>query len=293
MREPSPSVRERRLAAELRRLRIAAELTGQDVAAATGWSASKVSRIENGRIGIAPDDLDRLIELYRLPPEPATALRRLAPVGPAHGWWEAWADSLSSGYAALLRLEAGSTALRTYCAVLPHPLVMTPDYVRQVVRSTWQRPSAAEVERRVEVCRRRQSVLDRATEPGPLRLSVVLDEAVLRRSAVSAPGGGEDPVRIRREQLAHLVAASDRPGVDLRVLPFAAGIPPVSAGSFSLLESAATGAPDVVYLENKTRISFVDSDVEVDRYARDHRLLTEMALPPADSRALLQELTAD
>lgn len=287
---PSPSVRERRLAAELRRLRIAAEMSGQDVAAATGWSASKVSRIENGRTGIAPADLDRLIELYGLPPEPATALRRLAPAGPAKGWWEAWADSLSSGYAALLRLESGSVALRTYCAVLPHPLLMTPDYVRQVVRSTWQRPSAAEVERRVEVCRRRQAVLDRTTGSGPLRLAVVLDEAVLLRAARAAGpavGAPPDADRIRREQLQHLARAADRPGIEIRVLPFAAGIPPVSAGSFSLLESAATGAPDVVYLENKTRISFVDADVEVDRYARDHRLLTEMALSPAESHELL------
>jgi hypothetical protein len=65
---------------------------------------------------------------------------------------------------------------------------------------------------------------------------------------------------------------------------------PVSAGSFSLLESAATGAPDLVYLENKTRISFVDGEDEVDRYARDHRLLTELALPPADSADLIADL---
>src|SRR5690348_1898090 len=104
-----PSVRERRLAAELRRARQAAALNGQQVAAATGWSASKVSRIENGRIGIGPDDLDRLLELYDVAPDAAAQLRRLAPAGRAHGWWEAYADSLSTGYATLLRLEAGST----------------------------------------------------------------------------------------------------------------------------------------------------------------------------------------
>ena len=64
------------------------------------------------------------------------------------------------------------------------------------------------------------------------------------------------------------------------MLPYTAGIPPVSAGSFSVLESRATGAPDVVYLENKTRIFFVDAETEVDRYARDFELLTEIALPP-------------
>ena len=291
-----PSVRERRLAAELRRARQAAQLNGREVAGATGWSTSKISRIENGRIGIGRDDLDRLLELYDVPPDAAAQLRRLAPDGRAHGWWEAYADSLSTGYATLLRLESGSIALRAYCALIPHPLLMTPDFIRQVVLATWQRPSAAEVQRRVQVCRRRQSVLDRVAGPGgvaPLELSVVLDEAVLHRSATAAggPDGADDervdPTLVRQAQLRHLLAAARRPSVEIRGLPFTAGIPPVSAGSFSILESAATGAPDVVYLENKTRISFVDGEVEVDRYARDHRLLTELALSPADSADLL------
>ena len=287
-----PSVRERRLAAELRRARQAAALNGQQVAAATGWSASKVSRIENGRIGINQDDLDRLLSLYDVAPDAAARLRRLAPDGRAHGWWEAYADSLSTGYATLLRLEAGSTALRTYCALIPHPLLMTPDYIRQVVRSTWQQPSAGEVERRVQVCLRRQSVLGRGDGTGSLRLSVVLDEAVLVRSAGRAgdPADTPAPATIRRAQLRHLLAAAAGPSVEVRVLPFAAGIPPVSAGSFSILESAATGAPDLVYLENKTRISFVDGEDEVDRYVRDHRLLTEMALDPTDSADLVASM---
>ena len=297
----TPSVRERRLAVELRRARQAAQLNGLQVAAATGWSTSKVSRIENGRIGIGTDDLDRLIELYEVAPDAAAQLRRLSPGGRAHGWWEAYADSLSSGYATLLRLEAGSSALRTYCALIPHPLLMTPDYVRQVVRSTWPRPSIAEMERRVQVCRRRQDVLDRrlANRHGgaePLRLSAVLDEAVLRRSAGAAgtPGGSDAEHldrdgQIRRAQLLHLLDAGRRPSIDVRMLPFAAGIPPVSAGSFSILESVATGAPDLVYLENKTRIAFVDAEPEVDRYTRDHQLLTELALSAADSADLLAD----
>ena len=50
----SPSVRERRLARDLREVRIGAEMAGNAVADALGWSASKVSRIETGRIGISP-----------------------------------------------------------------------------------------------------------------------------------------------------------------------------------------------------------------------------------------------
>ena len=308
MAHDSPSVRERRLAAELRRARLAAELSGPKVAAATSWSPSKVSRIENGRIGVKRDDLDRLLELYDVPPDAATELRRLGRHARARGWWEAYADSLSAGYATLLRLEAGSSALRAYCALIPHPLLMTPDFIRQVVRSTWESPSPAEVERRVQVCLRRQSVLDRGRhrstdgaggDDEAFRLTVILDEAVLRRSAAAAgaPSGssgssashGDRDGQIRRDQLAHLAEAARRPSVDIRVLPFAAGIPPVSAGSFSILESTATGAPDLVYLENKTRISFVDAENEVDRYTRDHRLLTEMALSASDSADMLAD----
>ena len=40
----------------------------------------------------------------------------------------------------------------------------------------------------------------------------------------------------------------------------------MTAGSFSVLESRATRAPDVVYLENKTRVFFIDSEAEVHRY---------------------------
>ena len=73
------------------------------------------------------------------------------------------------------------------------------------------------------------------------------------------------------------------PNVTIQVSPYTAGIPPVSAGSFSVLESRATGEPDVVYLENRTRIFFVDAAPEVDRYARDFELLTEIALPQDES----------
>lgn len=281
-----PSVRERRLAAELRTLRIGAQLHGKDVAARLGWSPSKVSRIETARTGIGAGDLDQLLALYEVPGDQAGTLRRLAASAPPRGWWDAYADTLSAGYAGLIRLESGSQALQCYCALVPHALLQTPQFARRVIESTWQRPSAAEVERRVQVCRRRQQVLDGGGRPEPLRLAAVIDEAVLRRT-VRAPGGAPDPT-VAAGQLDRLIAVADRPNVTIQVLPFEAGLPPVTAGSFSVLESRSTGAPDVVYLENKTRISFVDAEPEIHRYTRDFELLTTMALTPADSLTLLR-----
>jgi transcriptional regulator with XRE-family HTH domain len=285
-----PSARERRLARELRLLRAGRPMHGKDVAAQLGWSASKVSRIETGRIGISSDDLDRLLALYAVPEEQATFLRRLAPAARPRGWWDAYADTLSAGYANLIRLEAGSRALRCYGALVPHALLQTPEYVRQVILSTWERPSAAEIERRVQVCRRRQELLDATTDEGPLQFWAVLDESVLRRAAVAS---GEEPRgAVMRGQLDRLVALAERPNVTIQVLPFEAGLPPVTAGSFSVLESRATGRPDVVYLENKTRVFFLDAEAEVHRYSSAFELLTAMALDPDDSATLLRRLAA-
>jgi transcriptional regulator with XRE-family HTH domain len=281
----TPSVREQRLARELRLLRGTAELHGKDVAAALGWSPSKVSRIENGRTGIGTDDLDRLIELYRVPEQQATFLRRLAPAARPRGWWDVYADELSAGFANLIRLEAGSRALRCYAAVVPHALVQEPGYLRELIYSTWERPSPPEVERRMLVSRRRQELLDAGPGGGGLRLAMVIDESVLMRTVV--PGDPERDAAIRRGQLERLVAVAARPNVTLQVLPLAAGLPPVTSGSFSVLESLATGAPDVVYLENKTRVTFIEAEAEVHRYTRAIDLISEMALPPEDSRALL------
>jgi transcriptional regulator with XRE-family HTH domain len=284
----SPSVRERRLARELREMRIGTQMPGSEVARILGWSASKVSRIETGRIGISAGDLDALVELYGVPPEQAEYLRRLAPAARAHGWWDAYADSLSAGYAGLLRLESGSQALRSYCAVVPHPLLMTPDYIRQVVVSTWQKPSQQEVERRIRVCLRRQAVLDPSDPRLRLAFSAVIDEAVLRRSAGTPDTPGSAAIQLG--QLQQLITASAWPNVNIQVLPFSAGIPPVSAGSFSVLESRATGVADVIYLENKTRIFFVEGETEVHRYARDFDLLTEIALSTSDSVDFIRDV---
>lgn len=290
MTDPTPSVRERRLARELRAARVDAQLTGDRAARELGWSASKLSRIETGRIGVAAGDLDRLLELYGVPERHAETLRRLAPAARARGWWDAYAESLSPGYAGLLRLEAGSRALRTYCAVVPHALLMSPAYIRRVVTATWPVPPAPEIERRVRVCLRRQEALRADAGDDSLALTAVLDEAVLRR----AVGPPDDPSAAadRQEQLAHLLTVAGWPTVSLRVLPFSAGIPPVSAGSFSLLESRATGTADVVYLENKTRIHLVDGEREVDRYTRDIDMLTRMALSPDDSRGFIADVAA-
>ncbi len=291
MANDTPSARERRLARELRLLRELAQVHGKEVADQLGWSAAKVSRIETGRTGISTDDLERLLELYRVPDPQATYLRRLAPSARPKGWWDAYADTLSAGYANLIRLEAGSQKLRCYAALVPHALLQSPDYDREIILATWETLAQAEVDRRVQACHRRQDVLDAGPHRQSLQLSAVIDESVLHRRVLAAED--ERDLAIRRGQLEFLLAAVARPNVTIQVLPFAAGLPPVTAGSFSILDSLATGAPDVVYLENKTRVFFIDAEAEVHRYTQAFGYLSTQALPPQESINLIEQALRD
>jgi transcriptional regulator with XRE-family HTH domain len=279
-----PSVRERQLASELRTLRETTQLTGKDAADRLGWSASKISRIETGKIGIGQDDLEALFVLYEVLEDKADDLRKLAASARTAGWWDAYANSLSSGYSSLIKLEAGSAELRCYCALVPHALLQTSEYSRHVIQSTLQTPAPSEVERRVDIARRRQAVL-RLGDPA-MRLSAVIDEATFRRDIRTQDGRIDNSVM--RAQFQHLAKLSRWPNVNIQVLLFKSGIPPVTSGSFSILESTATQRPDVVYLENKTRIFFVDLEREVHQYVQEFELLSSMALDPDESRAYIE-----
>ena len=60
----SPTVKRRRLAAELRAYRDRAGLTIEEVAQRLEWSTAKISRIENARVSVLPRDVKFLLGVY-------------------------------------------------------------------------------------------------------------------------------------------------------------------------------------------------------------------------------------
>src|SRR5882672_11499992 len=62
----SPTVRRRRLAAELRGIREDKGKSGDAVAAALKWSPSKISRYERARTGLRPREVERLLDYYQI-----------------------------------------------------------------------------------------------------------------------------------------------------------------------------------------------------------------------------------
>jgi transcriptional regulator with XRE-family HTH domain len=273
-----PSVRARQLAAELRRLRDAARLTGEEVAGQLGWSPSKVSRIETGQTSPGAGDLRRMLDIYEVTGTQRDRLERLAQSSDQRGWWDAYTDTLAPEYTALIALEAESESVRWYAPMMVPGLLQTERYAREVIRSGLLIAPPGEVERRVQVKMTRQRVL---TRDDPLQMAVVIDEASILRTI-----GGP---HVMREQLGHMTAMAGRPNITVQVLPLDAGAHPALNGEFTILTFPDLVAPDVVYLENMASDLYVESEAEVYRYGLAFDRLRELALSPEESAELITE----
>src|SRR5215471_5239563 len=205
----SPTVRRRRLAAELREIRESKGKSGDAVAAALRWSPSKISRYERARTGLQPREVERLLDYYEITGPRRDLLLALAEDAAQKGWWEEYADSLSPDYLEFIGLEHEASSMAIWHGEVITGLLQTEAYARHIIGSYSRVEPIAPglVQRMVRVRMRRQQVLDR---PG-LELSVVLDESVLRRRV------GED--RVMYEQFQRLAREADRPNLTLRILP--------------------------------------------------------------------------
>ncbi|WP_344835050.1 helix-turn-helix transcriptional regulator [Actinocorallia longicatena] len=268
-----PTVRGRRLARELRRLRELQGLTLQDVADRLGWSRATVSRLETGQT--RPRDVAELLDLYGVPSPDRDALLTLSREARQMGWWTAYVDVFNGTY---VGLEDESSEIRAWDAQLIHGLLQTEAYMRAVIEAGRMLPSAADVERRMHARKQRQALLDRDGAP---KLHVVLDEAAIRR-----PIGGEE---VMRDQLSHLATAAERPNVTIQVLPYAQGAHAGLDGRFTILSFSDPADPDIAYVEGTMGDVYVESAEAITQHRNRFERIENEALSPAQSVRLIAE----
>jgi len=274
-----PTVRRRRLGAELRRLRDSAGYKLEEVAGMLGVAPSTLSRIETGKAPTKSAYLSQLLELYRVTDAgQRQILVDMAREGHRKGWWAAYDDVLPSGLGVYVGLEAEASGLRSYEIGVVHGLLQTTDYARAVLRASAPRHTAEQIERLVDLRMERQRRLD---DDPPLDLWVIHDEAVIRRTV-----GG--PV-VMRHQLAHLLVAAGLPGVTLQVLPFDTGAHAGHDGPFSIVEFHDRSDSEVVYVESTAGPIYLEKDREVRASAEVFDRLRAAALPPEASLDLISK----
>ncbi|KAA0942374.1 helix-turn-helix domain-containing protein [Streptomyces apricus] len=274
-----PAVRRRKLGAELRALRTLAGLTSGQAARLVGWHQSKVSRIETGRSGVKPADVRLLLDAYDVrDPELHELLVLLAGSDDdgRQGWWHAYRRLLPSTYSDFISLESQAGVMRTLENSVVPGLLQTREYARAVTRAAvGAAPDGgtdALVEELVKVRLARQDVL-RSNKP--LRLSAVLDEAVLRRTV----GGPE----VMARQLERLREAAHLPHVRLQVLPFGAGAHIGVTGSFVIFSFPNRSDLDVVVLDHLTSSLYLEQKEALRSYEEAFDSLQGQALSPEDT----------
>jgi transcriptional regulator with XRE-family HTH domain len=280
--EQSPTVRRRRLALELRRLREAARLTCEEVAEHLECSASKISRVETGRVSVSPRDVRDMLELYGVPEQQRDSLVQLSRDSRQKGWWHAYSDTIQPQFATYVGLESAASEIRVYEVNIIPGLLQTEDYARTMMRSGTMNGNHEDVERKVALRMARQPAL---TRDDPPMLWTVVDEAALRRRV----GGSE----LMRAQLEHVLELSGLKNVAMQVIPFGAGAHPAMGRPFVILVFPERIDPDVVYLEDLTSTLYLEDVNEVDRYNVFFNHLRATALSFEDSAALVTSVLKD
>ena len=279
-RTPSPAMRRRRLGLELRRLRLAAGLTGDQVVEQIGWAAkSKLSRLENGRSRPDLADILDLLDLYHVTGDIREELIAIAREAGNTRWLRAYPvmTALQRGYA---ELEAGAVHIREYSATTVPGLLQTPQYARVRIMSTRRLqavPQQAEttdrdVEAEIEARLARQSVLTREVDPPSY-------EAIIDENALS---GRCAPAAVLSGQLVHLRAVGSLQNVTLRVLQTHARVADYyqPLHSFSMYAFADPRDLQTVAVEALSSDLILTDRGAASRYAKVYEWLRAAALSP-------------
>jgi len=269
-----PTVHRMMLGRLLHRLRVEADISSDDAADVIRASRSKISRMENGRVGFKDRDVTDLLSKYGVTdPSLIAKMQELARQANAPGWWTQYADVTADWFVEYLGLETAAAMIRTFEAQFVPGLLQTPEYARAVILLGHPAASPGEIERRVALRMSRQDVL--AGQAPPVVWSI-LDEGVIRRQV-----GGPAVMRRQLSRLAEI--ASRQRNVIIQVVPVDSGGYPDAGGSFSVLRFPGAEVPDIVYAEQLTSALYLDKREDVDHYMEVIDTLSTEALSPADT----------
>jgi transcriptional regulator with XRE-family HTH domain len=275
----SPTVRRRRLGAELRKYREAAGLTIDHVAEQLDCSASKISRLETGQTGSSARDVRDMLTLYGVSGQELEDLMAVARETRQRGWWQPYGSVLTGAY---VGFESAAELIRSYEAQCVPGLLQTEEYARGVIQAAKDDAPEQEIENRVRVRLARAALL---THEEPATFWCVMDEAVLHRRV----GGRE----VMKRQLEHMLAMAELPHVTVQVLPLEAGAHPGMDGSFVLLRFPDQADPDTVYVTMATGGVFQEKAEELELYRQIFERLQAIALPPDASLALIGRMAKE
>ncbi|MFD4560337.1 helix-turn-helix domain-containing protein [Streptomyces sp. NPDC058469] len=271
-----PTARQLRLGAELRKLREATGVVSSDAAKALGTSQAQISNIEAGKNGVSQERLRRLAEIYGC--EDAQLVDALVAMATDRqtGWWEEYRGVLAPKALDIAEMEHHGSDIRTFQAVHIPGVLQTEDHMRAA--SIFAEPTLSEATREAHVSFRtkRRAVLE----------SGILYDAIVHEAALRMRVGGTE---VARAQLEHLVEASERENLTIRVIPFSAeGF--AGAGHPMQYVSGVVPQLDTVQIDTIHGAELIDAVAQLGSYKARLELIGSAALAEDASLALVRDI---
>ncbi|MEU5533774.1 helix-turn-helix transcriptional regulator [Streptomyces sp. NPDC020362] len=274
----SPTLRQRRLGAELRKLRERAGLTATGAAELLGVNQARVSMIETGRTPISADRLRSMARVYACSDEELVDALASMTGGRTRGWWDSYRDHLPVGLIDLAELEHHVAALRVALVIHIPALLQTTDHARALFKEAVPPLRQYEIEHRVSHRIKRQEILHREDPP---RYTAVIHECALHMGY-----GGSTIVR---EQLKHLLTMSELEHVTVKIIPFGRGSYPGTGQSVDYLVGPVPQL-DTVQLDTHHGCEFLDAEAQLEKYRLVLDRMEASALEPEESRDLIHHI---
>ncbi|MGA5304353.1 helix-turn-helix domain-containing protein [Nucisporomicrobium flavum] len=276
----TPTVARRRVRLALREAREAKGLTQQQVADEMEWSLSKVIRIENGDVTIAPNDLRPLLGYYGIKDRDSVSelltAAKVARMRQRQAWYQAqeYRDQLSDATRRLIEYEAEAVAIRAYSIYYLPGFLQIPQYAEALTGKF-----------REDIGDDRVKVLLRARERRRQTLMARLDDVqvyvLLEQSVFMRPIGGPT---VFAGQLKEMQTLATQDHIHLRMLPFDLDYPIPNNGSYDLVALSENRADsEVLYRENAMTDEIVEDKASTTRHRSRFEQLWNLSTNEADT----------
>ncbi|MDT0302799.1 helix-turn-helix domain-containing protein [Streptomonospora wellingtoniae] len=262
----SPTIRRRRLSAELRRLRLAARMTLDDAAKSTELARSTVGNIESGfkkRPQLA--EVRALLDAYQVSDPEREQVLDFCRQARERDWRAKYRDVVKGEH---VGFEAEASEISTWEPILVPGLLQTPDYVRELAAAAEAHP--VDADRLVDSRMRRQEIL----REDPPEFWAIFDETALMRLA--------DRPNVLRGQVEHLVAMSQEQTITIQITR-ADRMNPGTGGPFVITEFPDAMDPTIVHLETATDGIYLERPEDITFYRALFNRLRLAALKPGET----------
>ncbi|MFJ9838941.1 helix-turn-helix domain-containing protein [Kitasatospora sp. NPDC101155] len=277
----NPTLRQRRLGAELRRMREQAGLGGSQLARALGINPAHVTQMESGKTGISVERLRTIAALCMCVNEPLIdALADIITDRDKGSWWEGYRGRLSQDFLEVAEIEGHARGISAYTMAFIHGLLQTNAYASAIFARSYPRLPDHEVDLRAAFRLGRQHIVRSESTP----FAAYIHEAALRMQFSGA--------KVQAEQLGALLEASERPNISIRVVLFDVDAIPLPNENFTYVEGPIREL-DTVQADSGVGNLLFDAPAHTARFRSLLAQIGSAALSEEESREFIRSIKKD